>query len=72
MAELAMRTWANHLAGLRDDEIERGLFAMVTKNPEWPPTLGQFIVLCRGEEDAGMRDFLREQREMLASMGLSV
>jgi hypothetical protein len=42
--------WAEELAGLTVDEIKTGLAAMKTK--PWPPTLPEFIVLCRPPRDA--------------------
>lgn len=43
------RAWAEDLAGLTTDELKRGLDAC--KREEWPPTLPQFINLCRPQRD---------------------
>lgn len=37
--------WAEELAGLSGDELKRGLEAC--KSRQWPPTLPEFITLCR-------------------------
>lgn len=39
------RAWAEDLAGLTADEIKAGLLAL--RNKPWPPTLPEFITLCR-------------------------
>ena len=43
-------TWAHELGKLSRDEIARGANALMTQ--EWPPTLPQFIKLCRPAIDA--------------------
>lgn len=39
-------TWAKGLAGLRPDEIARGLEACITRSDPWPPVLAEFRALC--------------------------
>ena len=43
-------TWAPELSKLSRDEFTKGVQALVTL--EWPPTLGQFLNLCRPKLDA--------------------
>jgi hypothetical protein len=43
------QTWAQELGKLSRDEIARGANALMSQ--EWPPTLPQFIKLCRIEID---------------------
>lgn len=42
--------WAQRLAGLSNDELKRGVAALSGR--EWPPTLPEFIKLCRPSVDA--------------------
>ena len=43
------QAWAEDLAGLKAEEIKTGLEACKTK--PWPPSLPEFIELCRPELD---------------------
>ena len=43
------QTWAAALAGYRHDEIRRGLQGCLTR--PWPPTLPEFLSLCRPQID---------------------
>ncbi len=43
------QTWAAALAGYRHDEIRRGLQGCLTR--PWPPTLPEFLSLCRPPVD---------------------
>lgn len=39
--------WRHGLKGVPAERIARALELMLTDHPEWPPTLGQFLALCR-------------------------
>lgn len=39
--------WRDGLRGVRPEKIKRALELMLVEHPEWPPTLGQFLSLCR-------------------------
>ena len=39
--------WQTGLAGVPAEKIKRALELMLVDHPEWPPTLGQFLALCR-------------------------
>lgn len=44
--------WAQELAHLTRDELARGFESMRGKHPSWPPTLYDFIDLCRPAQSA--------------------
>lgn len=48
--ERVKRTWAEELAGFTGEEIARGVTALKTR--DWPPTLPEFVKLCRPPADA--------------------
>lgn len=48
--ERVKQAWAEELAGYSAQEIKRGLDACKTK--PWPPTLPEFLVMCRPVMDA--------------------
>lgn len=67
--ETIMRTWGREMARLTGPELKRGVERLVTQ--DWPPTLPQFVKLCRppvdfeaafNEAAAGMQ--ARERGEM--------
>ena len=43
----AMDTWQRGLRGLTRDDISAGLRALLTRADTWPPSLPEFIQLCR-------------------------
>ncbi|MCP5158509.1 MAG: hypothetical protein H6975_03675 [Gammaproteobacteria bacterium] len=43
----AAKTWGRALAGFGPDELARGLRGCVERGDGWPPTLPEFIALCR-------------------------
>lgn len=47
VAEMWCQTWGAGLSGYAAEEIKRGLAALTSKHPEWPPALGEFQALCR-------------------------
>ena len=49
-AQSVRRAWAEELAGFTPDELKRGLAACRAR--EWPPTLPEFMGLCRPSRDA--------------------
>jgi hypothetical protein len=48
--ERVRRAWAEDLAGFSGEELKRGIDALRTK--VWPPTLPEFILLCRPLADS--------------------
>lgn len=52
--EVAVREWANGLAGVTPQQIERGLSSW---RELWPPTLYQFREACVGSRHAAHRPF---------------
>ncbi len=42
-------TWADHLKEFEFEVIQKALHKVATKFPDWPPTLGQMVKLCREE-----------------------
>ncbi len=62
--------WAEELAGYSGEEFKRGLDALRSKHPTWPPTLFEFAALCRPsapaiEPEAAFHEAVRgvEQRK---------
>ena len=47
--DLVMRSWANALSGYKVGEVKAGLLACRAK--PWPPTLPEFLALCRPAPD---------------------
>lgn len=47
--ERVKRIWAEELAGFGGEEISRGVQALKTR--DWPPTLPEFLKLCRPPSD---------------------
>jgi len=45
--ESVKQMWANEMAGFTADEIRLALETLRTSNPAWPPTLYEFMDLCR-------------------------
>ena len=43
----AMDTWQRGLRDLTRDEISAGLRALLTRDDAWPPSLPEFLQLCR-------------------------
>jgi hypothetical protein len=49
--------WARGLVGLKAQELRKGLDACIHQYPDWPPTVGQFLVLCKvSRAEAGLPD----------------
>jgi hypothetical protein len=44
---MVKNTWCVELAGLTADQIRNALDVLPAKHPTWPPTLFEFIALCR-------------------------
>lgn len=42
-----MDAWRTALAGVDGEVIGLALVALPTSHPEWPPTLGEFVALCK-------------------------
>lgn len=40
-------TWAKALAGLHGDDLARGLRACLEKSDGWPPSLPEFLAMCK-------------------------
>jgi len=49
--------WREGLRGMPADKIKLGLERVVVEHPEWPPTLGEFLALCRRVQPAAHREF---------------
>ena len=45
----AARTWASGLRGLTGEQIANGLRECVNCGASWPPTLPEFVKMCKGE-----------------------
>ena len=43
----AKKVWSLDLKGLDNDQIKQGLDTMVKEYPTWPPTVGEFLELCK-------------------------
>jgi len=51
--EDAIREWSRGLADMTPDNIRRGLDACQSSGDGWPPTLPEFLALCRGTATNG-------------------
>lgn len=58
------QAWGEDLADMTGDEIRRGLDACPLAHPTWPPTLPEFMLLCRPAIDAKAE--WTEAREQMA------
>ena len=60
-ADSAMRLWAEQLRPFSDAQIEAALSLSLKRHPSWPPTLGEFLQLLRGDGDVirHARQFVR-------------
>ena len=45
----AARTWGSGLRGLTGEQVARGLRECVDCGASWPPTLPEFVKMCKGE-----------------------
>lgn len=45
----AARTWASGLRGLTGEQIANGLRECVDCGESWPPTLPEFVSMCKGK-----------------------
>ena len=59
--DLVMRSWANALSGYKVGEVKAGLLACRAK--PWPPTLPEFLALCRPTPDFE-RSFAEAQEQV--------
>ncbi len=44
------RTWATGLRGLTGDDIAKGLHECIACGESWPPTLPEFVKMCKGKQ----------------------
>ena len=55
-AENAFRqVWGNTLSAIGIQTIKQVLDQLPTEHPEWPPTVGQFLALCKVGKDPTMK-----------------
>lgn len=47
------RTWSSGLRGLTGEQIANGLRKCVACGESWPPTLPQFVSMCKGKQTNG-------------------
>ena len=59
--DLVMRSWGDALSGYKVGEVKAGLRACRTR--PWPPTLGEFLALCRPAPDFE-RSFAEAQEQV--------
>ena len=45
----AARTWSSGLRGLTGEQIANGLRECINCGASWPPTLPEFVKMCKGE-----------------------
>lgn len=50
----AAQTWASGLRGINGDQLADGLRACVSRADPWPPSLPEFVALCK---KSGLNDF---------------
>lgn len=46
----AARTWASGLRGLTGEQIANGLRECISCGASWPPTLPEFVSMCKGKQ----------------------
>ena len=47
----AARTWSSGLRGLTGEQIASGLRECINCGASWPPTLPEFVKMCKGESE---------------------
>lgn len=45
----AAKTWATGLRGLAGEQVANGLHACIDSGEAWPPTLPEFVEMCKGK-----------------------
>lgn len=45
--ETPTELWSTAITGLSSDEVKRGLSACLTNGEAWPPSLPEFLAMCR-------------------------
>ena len=58
MLEDMQKTWGHYLAGTDAQTIKQALDKLPTEYPEWPPTVGQFLQVCKIGKDPSMQPSL--------------
>ena len=58
-----MDAWRTGMEGLTSAQIKGALDTMLTAYPDWPPTLGQFLSLCKPVVPAAHRPFVSLPRQ---------
>lgn len=61
------QAWGEDMADFCADEIRRGLDACIAAHPTWPPTLPEFMLLCRPPVDA-KADWTEAREQMAVRM----
>lgn len=56
--EQPTETWSKALSALSADEIKTGLRACLTNGEAWPPSLPQFVALCRPRRRENARAYV--------------
>lgn len=51
-------TWARALSDMTGHEIATGLHACFEREDNWPPTLPEFITMCRPAKEQHLEEFL--------------
>lgn len=49
------KTWASGLRGVTGDQLADGLRACVERVDPWPPSLPEFVALCKGKNENGFK-----------------
>ena len=49
--EAAMREWERAMQGVSDSDIDQAIGRCIRRADGWPPTLPEFLTMCRGERE---------------------
>ena len=58
MLEDMQKVWSHHLRKEPVEDIKKALDRLPREYPNWPPTVGQFLELCRIGKDPSLPEFV--------------
>ena len=74
----AANIWLNGLIDLSTDQIKHGLDVMLKAGDEWPPSMPQFVKMCKDQPEAwqhntaAYKDYIPRDRQLTQKCTLEV
>ena len=62
MIDDMQKVWGHHLRDADEASVKTALQKMPSEYPDWPPTVGQFLALCKVGRDPDMQPKLPKPR----------